>query len=886
MKCALFWLSIPFAALAATDFETQVRPILKANCAGCHSGPSGQSGLDVTAPQSLLKGGKAGPAIQPGASADSLLITRVVARAMPPGKMRKLTDAEIATLRSWIDEQPRTAAAVTEKDVVPVFQMRCVVCHGKRKQEGGLDLRTRASILKGGKSGPAIVPGKPSESLLLKRVNAGEMPPPKLFAEVAVRQPSSQEVEAIERWIAGGARPAPPADPAEAAKAEALVTDKDRAFWSFQPPKPQPVPSVRTSRLVRNSIDAFLLAKLESKGKSFSPEAGKRVLLRRLYLDVVGFPPTPEEAEAFLNDPAKDAYEKVVDRLLESRHYGERWGKFWLDAAGYSDSEGIIDEDRLRPNAWRYRDAVIRAFNADKPYDRFLTEQLAGDELIDYRNVSEVTQEIVDTIAATAFLRLAPDGTYSPANGSVAERMNVIADEVEVFGSSVLGLTVNCARCHNHKYDPIPQRDYYRLSAVLHTSFDPYDWVKPTERNLDVALPSERREAEAHNGPLEREIKRLEAEIEVKLKEKAEVDGLRKQVADLKKNLKPKPEIRALYDMGGTSSPSYLLRRGDAQLIGDEVEPGVPSVLRIGLQPYSIQPPRSDTSGRRLALAKWLTQPTHPLTARVMVNRVWMHHFGKGIVSSPANFGRTGTAPTHPELLDWLALDFVQNGWRVKRLHRLILTSSAYRQQSGPSVEDGLLEQHSVRRMDAEQLRDSILRVTGRLDMRQFGPPVPVETKPGGEVVGKGEKTGFRRSIYLLQRRTTPETQLEAFDLPPMSPNCIERASSNVATQALQLTNSETIRSHARYLAARLIDRHGEQVSAAIEELYARAYTRRPAPAEVERAIATFKTLERQWSSYLEGEHDDAPRAATARWYALGDICHTILSSAEFAYVD
>jgi hypothetical protein len=361
---------------------------------------------------------------------------------------------------------------------------------------------------------------------------------------------------------------------------------------------------------------------------------------------------------------------------------------------------------------------------------------------------------------------------------------------------------------------------------------------------------------------------------------------LKKQVADLKKTLKPKPDIRALYDMGGAPSPSYLLRRGDAQLIGEEVEPGVLSVLRVGLQPYSVRPPRPDSSGRRLALAKWLTQPNHPLTARVMVNRVWMHHFGKGIVASPANFGRTGVAPTHPELLDWLALDFVQNGWGVKRLHRLILTSSAYRQQSGPSSEDGLLGQRSVRRMDAEQLRDSILRVTDRLDFQQFGPPVPVETKTGGEIVGKGDKTGFRRSIYLLQRRTTPETQLEAFDLPPMSPNCIERASSNVATQALQLTNSEAIRSHARYLAARLIDRHGDRISESIEELYRRAFSRRPESAEVERAADTFKTLEQHWSSYLERERDPAPRAATARWYALGDICHTVLNSAEFAYVD
>ena len=747
-------------------FESQILPVLEARCTACHSGEMPQAQLNLQTKSALLTGGKSGSAIVVGSSEKSLLVEKVVSGSMPPAG-EKLTAAEIALIRLWIDKGAPTDgeasqraakgahALVTENEVMPIFQMRCTVCHGKRKQEGGLDLRTQASRLKGGKSGPALVPGRPEDSLLMKRVLSGEMPPPKMLYEYAVRPPSSSELEVLRQWIASGAPASPKTSVVTQNGTDSLVSDEDRKFWSFQPAKRPAVPTVQHQGLVRTPIDAFLLQKLEAKKLSFSAAAEQLTLLRRATLDLTGLPPSQAEIEAYLKDDSPGAYERLVDRLLASPHYGERWGQFWLNAAGYSDSEGIKAEDRIRPEVWRYRDFVIRSFNNDKPYDQFVLEQIAGDELVDYKHAKEVTPALIEKLVATGFLRMVPDPTYSPSNSSIPERINVIADEIEVLGSSVMGLTVGCARCHNHKYDPIPQRDYYQLGAILQTAYDPYDWLIPSEdrlgnmkfsnRTLDIALESEREDVARFNAPIEAEIKRLEAAQEIRLKplreqlleerlaalptaarddlkviattpeeKRSDVqkyvaekfqDVLKITVADLtkrfdefsaeikktqqainekKSKLRPKPQIRALYDMGGEPSAAYLMLRGDAQTPGERVEPGVPSVLRVGLAPYTVVPPKanSESSGRRLALARWLIQPNHPLTARVMVNRIWMHHFGRGLVASAANFGRTGTPPSHPELLDWLATEFVRSGWSMKAMHRLIMNSNAYRQSS------------------------------------------------------------------------------------------------------------------------------------------------------------------------------------------------------------
>lgn len=866
---------VTLSCLAAADYSSPVSAVIRANCLGCHSGTQAQGGLDLATLDSALKGGKTGAALKLGSAEASLLVAKIVSGAMPPGK--KLGPDQITTIREWIDAQKPLRAGVTEADVTPIFQMRCVTCHGKRKQEAGLDLRTQAARLKGGKSGPALVPGKPDESLLMKKIAEGVMPPPKKLFEAFVRPPNSDEVDTLRAWIAAGAPPAPPRQIVEEKHPE-----KDRSWWAFQTPRRHDLPTVSNGALVRNPIDAFLLAKLEAKAMRFSNEADKVALLRRASLDLTGVIPTEAETDAFLRDTAPGAYDRLITRLLGSSAYGERMARLWMDIAGYADSEGIIDEDRIRPHSWRYRDALIRAFNTNKAYDRFLQEQIAGDELADYRAIKSASQEDVDRVASTGFLRMTPDGTYSPANGSVAERMNVIADEIEVLASGVMGLTVGCARCHNHKYDPIPQRDYYRFSAILQTSFDPYDWVKPTERDLDVALPHEREEAEKQNAPVEAEIKKLKA---------ADAEKNKKAIADLEKKLIKLPKVRALYDMGGDPSPVYLLRRGEAQQLGEPVDPDVPSILKSApMNPYAVSAPFEGTSGRRLALAKWLTQSGHPLTARVFVNRLWKQHFGRGIVSTVSNFGRTGSAPTHPELLDWLATEFVRSGWDVKAMHRLMMTSTAYRQSSGivpgsPDPDNHLLGRMSVRRMDAEQLHDSVLRATGRLSAKQFGPPVPVETKPGGEVVEQASKDEWRRSIYLLQRRTTPVTLLEVFDLPPMSPNCNERAQSTVPTQALELRNSPVVIEHARYLAGRLLDEFAdsrERVRAA----YRRVLAREPSEPEIAKALSSIDKLTGAWKSHLGAQKSTAPYGVTAQWYALGDLVHALLSSAEFIYAD
>ncbi|MBG98741.1 MAG: hypothetical protein CMN58_00170 [Solibacterales bacterium] len=936
------------------SFEEHISEIFTRKCIVCHGSDSPQGGLSLTTSAEVLRGGKTGPAVVVGSAERSLLVAKVVSGAMPPIN-DKLTASEIAIVRAWIDGGALSRdglPVLTEKDAIPIFQMRCVNCHGKRRREGDLDLRTLASALKGGKSGPAIVRGNPGESLVLHRIKSGEMPPPEMLFENQVRPPSNEEVEVLQRWIAEGAQDDNPQQQPQLTK----VSKDDQSFWAFKAPIRTKPPPVKHSGRVHNPIDQFLLAALEKKGLTYSPRADSQTLVRRAYLDLIGMPPTPEEMEAFMEEPTEEAYGHLIDRLLGSRHYGERWAQVWLDLAGYADSEGIIDEDRVRPHAWRYRDYVIRALNSDRTYDQFLTEQLAGDELIPAGKRDQVTSEMIDILAATGFLRMAPDGTYSLPNGSLAERMTVIADEIEVLGSSVLGLTVGCARCHDHKYDPISQHDYYRFSAILQAAFDPYDWIKPTERHLEVATEQDRHEISEFNAPIQIAVQELERELEENRKPyrkqlfekrlaklpqniqgdlrdlistpkekrngvqqylaesfhefidisdeelttafpefKTKYDEIKQSLEDKKKKLRPTPRIRALYDMGGEPSPTYLLVRGEAQSIGHRVYPGVPEVLTAGLKPYGqLHPGKTgETSGNRLALARWLTQPNHPLTSRVMVNRLWMNHFGHGLVSTPANFGRTGTPPSHPQLLDWLATEFVRTGWSIKAMHRLMMTSEAYQQSSQPDEmtvkgDPGniLFSRMPLQRMSAEVLHDSILRVVGRLDDTSFGEPVPVEKHSNGEILPKASEQGRRRAIYVLKRRRTPLTLLDVFDLPRLSPNCTERTVSNVAPQALQLLNSEKLIEDARFLAARLIDEYPHEPEKQLRSLYQRVLSRTPTEKEAKSFEKDLSLLALNWRSYLEEKRFDAPRNATAQWYALGSLAHTLLNSAEFIYID
>jgi cytochrome c553 len=852
-------------------FAAHVHPILRAKCWKCHGEKTRKAQLALHTAEAIRKGSESGPVIVPGKAAESPLFEMIHKRKMPPPREKNaLTAAEVETIRRWIDGGASFGAAsssraeVTQHDILPILYLRCTVCHGKEKREAGLDLRSRAKMLKGGKSGPAFVAGRPADSLLLKRIHAGEMPPRKRLIEATVKPMEPEEINKLTRWIALGAPELPDEPDVAGTAADPLVTAKDREFWAFKPPQPVTLPKVAHHDLVRNPIDAFVLEKLEAKGMNLAPEADPLTLLRRASLDLTGLPPEPAEASAFLVDRRADAYERLIDRLLASPRYGERWARHWLDVAGYADCEGKREQHLPRPFAWRYRDYVIRSLNADKPYDRFLLEQLAGDDLADYEHANEITQGIEDNLVATAFLRMAPDPTWANLTGFVPDRLEVMADAVDVLGSGVMGLTLKCARCHSHKFDPIPQRDYYRLVDVFKGAYDEHNWLKPElnryggalsvgggERYLRSVTSAERRRWEVRKAGLE-------------------------------------PRIMALWDRGDPS-PTYIYARGEHSKPGEHVRAGPPAVLSDPTHPFEIKAPwaGAKSTGRRLAFARWLTRPDHPLTARVLVNRVWKHHFGQGIVRSLGNLGKTGQPPTHPELLDWLAREFVRQGWSMKALHRLMMISQTYRQSSAVTPmhqkldpNNHLLSRMPLRRMEAEVLRDSLLLLAGQLDETRFGPADPVKVNPDGLV-----ESGRRRSIYVQQLRKHPPSLLESFDLPAMNPNCIQRSESLVSTQALHLLNDTAVRKLAGHFADRVRrDEQEKSPARQVERVYLIALSRPPTSTERQVGADALTRLQAEWNRQLAAVRKVDANEPARR--ALTTFCHTVMNSAMFLYVD
>jgi hypothetical protein len=846
------------------------------------------------------------------------------------------------------------AVPTFETHVRPIFKAYCFDCHGEGdKLRGGLDLRLSRPILKGGDSGPAVVPLRPDESLLYRRVRDGEMPPTK-------KKLTPEQVELIGRWINAGAKAERPE--AEAAAPGMILTPEERAYWAFQPVRRPPVPAVLSAERVRTPIDAFLLARLQAQGLAFAPEADRRTLIRRATFDLTGLPPSPEDVDAFLADPAPDAYERLIDRLLASPQYGERWGRHWLDVAGYADSEGYAQEDTPRPNAYKYRDYVIRSFNADKPFDRFVREQLAGDEMLrpPYENLSA---EDLDLLIATGFLRMAPDGTGSSNVDQKAARNQVVADTIKIVSSSLLGLSVGCAQCHNHRYDPIPQADYYRLRAVLEPALDVKNWRNPAARQVSLATDADRRkakeiEAEAAQIDKERADKQKQFIEETFQKELAKLpEDLRESVraawkspaaertAEQKKLLMDHPSVnvsagslylydakaaaelqkytdaastvrarkpvedfvRALTEVPGSVPVTHLFHRGDPDQPKQPVAPGGLTVLdeRLPLNTGE-KDPALPTSGRRLAYARWLMSGDQPLTARVFVNRVWLHHFGRGLVGTPGDFGKLGERPTHPELLDWLASEFVANGWSVKRLHRLILSSTAYRQSSrrdpaGDRIDpdNRLLGRMPVRRLEAEAFRDAVLAVSGSLSRKAFGPPVPVrENEVGQVVVGKGNKDVargsvaevplpagevFRRSVYVEVRRSQPLGLLETFDAASTEPNCEARIASTVTPQALTMMNSDFMVAQSETFAARLRNEAGDDLREQVVRGWRLAFAAAPNEKQVQEAVA-FLTEQTAYFRANQPKSDKPPPAPEVR--ALAVFCQALLSSNRLLYVD
>ena len=964
-------------ALAAEKptYEKDIAPIFQKKCVSCHNAANQKGELDLSTPFGLFKGGESQSTLVSGDLDSSYLYELVHTKLMPPeGEGEPLTDEEVHTIESWITNSTPfadgtdpdsfvAASEVNQHDIQPIMLLRCTVCHGNRRQEGGLDLRTKAAMLKGGKSGPAIVLGKPEESLIIKRMAAEEMPPRDKLLPSGVKVMPGNEVEMLKRWIELGGPEVVIAPDIATVSGDPLVTEEDRQHWSFQKPVRSLVPHAESGQAY-NAIDAFVLQQQKAAGLTMSAEASRAVLIRRVYFDLTGLPPNAEEVEAFVNDTDPAAYENLVERVLAMPAYGERWARYWLDAAGYADSEGKRSADPVRNSAWRYRDYVIRAFSKDLPYSEFLRQQIAGDELLDYSNAEVITQEHVDNLVATGFLRMAPDGTGSDVVNSVAERMEVVADEIDIFSSTVLGLTMKCARCHSHKYDPIPQRDYYRLMAVFQGAYDVHDWLKPTavpsqsngvmkNRTLSVSTPDMIAKVDAHNQVVQKDIdaeyQRLEA-LEAELQEAHlakgletlpeaiqgdvktafEIDGnehdeiqrylfekfetlltldeaelgkdkayqeLKKEVDEKVKALNNQkqtvPTIRALWDRG-EPSPTYIYVRGDYTQSGRLVGPGVPSVLTDGKTPFvpAELEEQAVGTGRRLALANWLVSADHPLTSRVMVNRIWSHHFGRGIVSSIDNFGKLGTLPSHPELLDWLAVEFVESGWSVKHMHRLMLMSRTYRQVSDLSEEllvadpeNVLLTLMPLRRLSAEEVRDSVISVAGMLEQSRFGEPDAVNVRSDGLVTAIARDGAYRRSVYLRQRRKEMPSWLETFDLPQMNPACQTRSTSNVAQQALYLLNSEMVRELSAEFAIR-IQAETRDVPAQIEKMYLAVLSRKPDATELELSSEALQQLQQQWQVYRDSLPEAERETVDAELKALTIFGHTLLNSAGFLYVD
>lgn len=843
-----------------------------------------------------------------------------------------------------------------ETEIRPILKAHCWHCHGEEGElKGSLDTRLSRFLLEGGDTGPAVVPGKHADSPLYQRIAAGEMPPGK-------KKLPPQELEKIARWIDGGALTLRP-EPEQLAEGD-IFTDEERQHWSFQPVvRPEP-PVVREMERSRTEIDRFLLAKLEAKNLSFGPEADKLTLIRRLTFDLTGLPPTPSEVENFLADEASDAYERLVDRLLSSPAYGERWARHWLDVAGYADSDGFNEKDTPRKWAYRYRDYVIRSLNADKPWNEFLVEQLAGDELLTppYANL---TPEQSDQLIATGFLRLGPDGTMTENPDVDAAKNDVMVETVKIVSTSLLGLTVGCAQCHQHRFDPITQADYFRMRALFEPAIDWKNWRNPDQRLISLWTDETRKrvsEVDEEVKGLEKkksdeldalvektfteELAKLPAEIQPKAKEARETAAdkrtpeqqeLIKQypflnvdrgsvylyvpdrlipfnkqwddtIAAAKAKRPPEDLVMCLTEIPGVIPATFLQTRGDFRQPKQEVAPGELAVLNTNSFAIPSDAPEIPTSGRRLAYAKHLTDGKHPLVGRVLVNRFWLHFFGKGLVATPGDFGAMGEKPSHPELLDWLADDFVQGGWKLKRLQRMIVLSSAYRQSSQrrddietADPENRLLGRQNVRRLEAEIIRDAVLSASGKLKPTLFGAPVPIMPDDVGQVVvgvdtrdGAGRPTDkvvalngdeYRRSIYVTVRRSMPLGMLEPFDVPLMAPNCEVRNSSTVTPQSLLMMNSNFVVEQSRFMAERIGSESGEETAAQFERAWQLAFARKPTEEEKAGGLA-FLTAQSDALAQSPGTDGKPVEVAAARQMALAHLCQALLSSNAFLYVD
>jgi Protein of unknown function (DUF1553)/Protein of unknown function (DUF1549)/Planctomycete cytochrome C len=748
--------------------------------------------------------------------------------------------------------------AVFDQSIRPILEKNCAGCHASSSASGGLSMASLDLILAGGKHGAAITPGDSKASLLLQYVRGERSPKMPMGGAL-----DADRIDALAKAI-------------DAMKAPATSAKKPDTYlnWLLHKPSAPPLPAVQDASWVKNPVDAFILSRLESKGLKPAPPASKRVLLRRVYFDLIGLPPTPAEIDAFESDAAPDAYEKIVDKLLADPRYGERWGRHWLDLARFAESDGFAI-DGERPNAWRYRDYVIRSFNRDKPYDTFVKEQVAGDEMGGDRS---------ERLVALGFLRM---GTWeADANFKTQLRQDVLNELTGTVGQVFLGFTVGCARCHDHKYDPIPQRDFYRLQAF----FAPMRVEDRAAPFIDAEHPKLMRanqrkyedESDEANDALKKVESRLKDRFEVVRKAKPDVakgGDFMKALKDVKdptftpeerkewteasdtarKLTEMAPRFRATaYSVSDVVPPqvpslaeTYVLAGGDLSQKGEKVEPGFLQAIVGNADPATI-PFAGGSSGRRTALADWIASADNPLTARVIVNRLWQHHFGEGIVRTPSDFGINGERPSHPELLDWLATQFVDKKWSLKAMHRLMLTSNTYRQSAeNPEYQkyadvdpkNQLLWRMNWLRLEGETVRDSVLAVSGQLQTSDGGPGVfinlPSDVAEGFEFFKwfpSSDKDQARRTIYTFQRRSVMNPMIEVFDGANMSEVCSRRSSTVVPTQAFSLMNSEFMNAQARHFADRVIELAGPDRKKEVDLAFQLAVGRLPSAVERDKA--------------------------------------------------
>ena len=854
-------------------FESKVRPVLAGRCYGCHA-ENATAGLRLDSREGLLRGGRSGAAIQPGNPEESILLHAVQGikgrMGMPPQGLR-LEAHEIESLTQWIAmgaPWPMSPREFFRARVRPVLEAQCLACHAAEPQ-GGLRMDSRQALLEGGKSGPALVVGDPDASLLVRAIrHEGElrMPP---------TGPLSQgEIDDLIRWIGDGA----PWEDAEPELKEYLISEHHRAHWAFQPLDPMPVPLPSGADVSANAIDRFVLVGLDEEGLEPSRLADKRTLIRRVTFDLTGLPPTPAEVDEFVADDSPGAYRELVERLLESPRYGERWGRHWLDLVRYADTAGDSGDFPV-PEAFKYRNYVIQSFQDDKPYDRFIREQIAGDLL-----ESESEQERWNRIVATGYLAISRRIGVSPHR----LRHITLEDTIDNLGKTFLGLSVQCARCHDHKFDPIPTADYYRLYGILDSSVFPHPGAEHLPNRSDFVYRVGEDEAKEIRASYAKQLTTWNDREREKFREYqsfqnklittpgrsrevvwAELQELRAERAVFARTEPPLETAYAIRE--GTAKDSPIHRAGDPKAPGPTVRRGFLQILGGAEVPEGYE-----GSGRRL-LADWIADPDNPLTARVMANRIWHHHFGAGLVQTTSDFGVRGTPPSHPELLDYLARYFIDSGWSVKALHRLILESRTYRQASFDidtnferDPQNLRLWRFNRRRLDAEQIRDSILAFSGDLDLSRGGRhPFPHrqtyyyrQHEPFSEFFPT-----VRRSVYIMQPRIQKHPYLDLFDGPDGNLPMSERKSTTTTLQALYLMNADFMHEQTQTMAERWSARAATPDD--FVEMATRAvFGRPPGPEDSARAQEYFEEA---------SGGDEQERAGFLR---------AMLASNEFLFVD